>query len=155
MQRPTCLMYNLAGERLRRISLLARRFKIQLVMVQPADYGQPIGTVLGLQERVADAPERPPFDDEMMVMAGFKGPLGASFLNGFRQQGLQPIRLKAMLTETNSQWDAYQLHSELSEEHAYFAKMKKGLHEKQLQEAAENAAAEASRGDASAESDDP
>ena len=147
MQRPTCLMYNLAGERLKRISLLARRFKIQLVMVQPGDYGQPIGTVLGLQERVADAPERPPFDDEMMVMAGFKGPLGASFLNAFRQQGLQPIRLKAMLTETNSQWDAYQLHSELSEEHAYFAKMKKGLHEQRAQEQTNAGQEQAERAD--------
>lgn len=139
MPQAICLIYNITGERLSRIRLIARRFKVQLRPVSPEDYGQPIGALLGRADRMAEAPAVPPFPDEMMVMAGFPGPLTHSFLNAFRQQGLAPVRLKAMLTETNSQWHSGRLHQELSEENEYFARMRKGLHEQQAEAQAEEA----------------
>ncbi|MBQ8953791.1 MAG: DUF3783 domain-containing protein, partial [Clostridia bacterium] len=61
----------------------------------------------------------------MLVMAFFPQGLMQRFLDGFRQAGLPSVRLKAMLTDTNSRWNSCQLRAELLREEAAFRAMKK------------------------------
>lgn len=131
---PSLLVYNLSAERLSRIRLIAGRYGIRLRTVRKTEYGLPLEALLGLAEPPESPAEAVDFEDEMLVMAGFPGHLTHSFLNAFRQYRLPPVRLKAMLTDTNRAWTSAQLHEELNQEAAYFAKMKKGLHQSPSQE---------------------
>ena len=53
-----------------------------------------------------------PVTDEMLVMNGFESGDLNFFLNELRRTGY-PVRLKAVVTETNQFWSAHQLHDTL------------------------------------------
>ena len=78
------------------------------------DFPQPLESVLCLAPR-KDSPEGgEPFSDELLVMAGLSSRQMDSFLQGFRRKKIPPVDLKAVLTATNSHWNAYQLQRELA-----------------------------------------
>ncbi len=55
-----------------------------------------------------------------MLMAFFEKGLLTKFLDGFRERGMPPVPLKAMLTEKNSQWNSMALQAELLDEYERF-----------------------------------
>lgn len=57
------------------------------------------------------------FEDEMLILKGFTGGMLDSFLHGFRKMKIQPVALKAVLTEANCGWNSLELHDELVKEH--------------------------------------
>lgn len=120
MPSPILLCYNLSGTRLPPIRALAESLDIRVQPVPPADFAQPLGALCdGLPRR--DAQEaRAPFADEMMVLCHFPRPLLNALLDGMREAGIAPVSLVAVLTPTNSAWDAYALHAELGREREYF-----------------------------------
>lgn len=123
---PVVLLFNIQGQRLRQIELLAACLGIRARAVAPGDCGRPVGSLCGLEggEEAAQGPWSG-FDEEMLVMAFFPEALMHRFLDGFRQAGLPSVRLKAVLTETNSRWNAGVLRGELLKEEAAFRAMKK------------------------------
>jgi hypothetical protein len=58
----------------------------------------------------------PPLAEEMMVFGGFTQSEVFELLDALRRQGIQPPRLKAMLTPHNAGWDPHRLQRELLEE---------------------------------------
>ena len=54
---------------------------------------------------------------EMLILKGFTGGMLDSFLHGFRKMKIQPVALKAVLTEANCGWNSLELHDELVKEH--------------------------------------
>lgn len=135
MPKPLLIAYNLKGERQGRIRLLASRFGIRYRAVPPGMQDLPLHRLLeeALPEPSGEQ-ETAPFTDELMVMAYLPGHLAGKFLDAFRQQRIPSVRLKAMLTETNSQWTGTQLHEELRQEAEYFSLMKKSLHEEKAKQ---------------------
>ena len=117
--RPTLLCYNLSGERAAKIRFAAMRFSILLRPVAPEEYGRPLGALCGLDgvRPQSKAQQEEPFQEEMLVMAGFPAGLVQQLLQGMRRMKIAPVALKAVLTETNSQWDSYRLYREISAEH--------------------------------------
>ena len=116
MKAPVLLCYHLTGERAAQIRLLAMRYQIRFRPVSPAEYGEPIAALCGLEDKTgAPAPDAD-FPDEMLLLAFFPPALANAFLSAFRKSGVAPVALKAMLTETNSRWDSIALHAELSRE---------------------------------------
>ena len=53
----------------------------------------------------------------MILMSNFTNAMVNSFLQEFRKRGIKPVALKAILTESNAQWNSAQLHTELLREH--------------------------------------
>ena len=53
----------------------------------------------------------------MLILKGFTGGMLDSFLHGFRKMKIQPVALKAVLTEANCGWNSLELHDELVKEH--------------------------------------
>jgi hypothetical protein len=51
------------------------------------------------------------------VLAHFPPELLNRFLYGFRKDGIPPVSLKAILTDTNQSWDSEALHAQIAEEH--------------------------------------
>lgn len=130
---PVLVTYNLQGQRQGRIRLMAARFGIRFYVIMPQHQHIPIGQLLDAQLPEHRPMEEEPFTQEMMVMARFPSHLASRFLDAFRQQRVPSVRLKAMLTETNSQWSGLRLYQELSQEADYFARMGSSLHAQQAQ----------------------
>lgn len=130
MKAPVLLTYNLTGERGRRIRMLAARYKVRIRPVAHEEMGRPIGDLVAKEELPYSAYEDEGFQDEMMIMAHFPSALINRFLDSFRHAGIQPIQLKALMTETNSQWSSAHLHGELKQESAFFGKLRKMAHDK-------------------------
>ncbi|NLX82864.1 MAG: DUF3783 domain-containing protein [Clostridiales bacterium] len=125
MNQAMVLCYNMEGERADQVRALAEALNIQAFLVPREAYLQKIGALCGLFEPTKEAYHGEGFEGEMMLMAFFeKGMLG-QFLDGFREQGLPPVPLKAMLTEKNSQWNSMALQAELLDEYEHFKKMHK------------------------------
>ena len=114
---PSILLYNLNGDKGRRLRLLAMRLRVRLQEVSPAEYGETLAALTGRAERTG-APCDAPFDDEMLVFVDFDNGLLNRFLNETRKAKIPPVALKAVLTPTNMQWNSLQLHEEIGKEHA-------------------------------------
>ena len=120
MNTPTILAINIQPEKLGRLRFLCLRLGIRVQVVEHRAFGCAVGAL-------ADGSATPmrgkwaPFTDEMLVMAYFRPGMLDAFLGGFREMGLAPIALKAMLTETNAGWTLERLHAALREEHEQMA----------------------------------
>ena len=88
MNTPTILLYNLDNPRGAKIRRMC----------------------LSLRLRTALVPR------ELLLIVNCPGPLLDLFLQAFRRQKLAPVRLKAVLTPTNREWDSVALHAELCRE---------------------------------------
>lgn len=104
-------LYNIGGEKLETIRRMALWLGLSPVVVSPAEFGCPLGFLLG-EEGFAPAEASEPFSDEMLVMEALSSPL----LDALRREGV-PVSLKAVVTEQNKAWSAAALCRELRREH--------------------------------------
>ena len=114
---PILLTYHIAPAKLAKIQVLCLRLGIRVRAVPPEEYGVPLAALAGLEDAGTYSVPEETFSDEMLVMANFRPGMMDAFLNGFRQSRIPPVPLKAMLTETNAQWNSVALHSAIAEEH--------------------------------------
>lgn len=124
MNTPTLLSYNLKGDRAQTIRQLAADLGISVRAVEPNEYGQRLRSLLGLTFTGEAAYTGKVFEEEMLVMADFPSALINRFLDAFRQQGIPSVKLKAMLTKTNSEWHSLTLHDVLLKESAAMAQLR-------------------------------
>ena len=125
--KPMILVFNLPEDKLAKLRFTCMRMGIQVKPVEAADYGQSIGTLCGMADRT-DAPvPQETFSEDMLVMSGFTQQLASRFLAALKQ-GRLFIRLKAVVTPTNAQWNPVQLHTELTAEREAIARGKEAEH---------------------------
>lgn len=117
MKPSVMLCYNLQGEKAAQIKLLAMRLRVRIREVAPGEYGETLASLCGMEPTAGTAPAGEPFADEMLVLANFTSAQLNEFLGGFRHAHIQPVSLKAVLTDTNMRWHSQALHRELTEEH--------------------------------------
>ena len=88
-------------------------------VVDRAQYKETIGAIAGVPgySLSGEIYEGEGFEDEMLILKGFTGGMLDSFLHGFRKMKIQPVALKAVLTEANCGWNSLELHDELVKEH--------------------------------------
>ena len=99
MNTPTILLYNLDNPRGAKIRRMCLSLRLRTALVPRESYGLPLGELA--EGAVPETPyDGDGFDDEM----------------AFRRQKLAPVRLKAVLTPTNREWDSVALHAELCRE---------------------------------------
>ena len=117
---PAVLLCNLRDP-VRRVRILdwLDRSGVRAVEPAPTELHHSLGALLGLPGFVR---EPGPwlgrgFDEEVLVMFAFPRPLLHSFLAFFREDGLPPVALKAMITPTNVNWSLLLLRDALKEEH--------------------------------------
>ena len=113
---PTVLLYNLDSEKGRKIKALCLTLRLRARSVAPEDFGRTLTSVLAPENAREPAQEGWPFSDELLVMAGLTSRQMNDLLQGFRRKKIPPVELKAVLTPTNSQWNAFQLREELARE---------------------------------------
>lgn len=112
------LLFNISADKLAKLRFILLRNGIGCRLVSPAEQSQSIGCLAGIDAFPPSPAEGvTAFDDEMLVMCGFSDPQVNTLLAAMRANRLS-IPLKAVLTETNSLWNASALHEELVKEHA-------------------------------------
>ena len=120
MTTPSILAINIQPEKLGRLRFLCLRLGIGVQIVEQRAFGCAVGELVAGGAKPARG-KWAPFTDEMLVMAHFRPGMLDAFLGGFREMGIAPIPLKAMLTETNAAWTLERLHAALREEHEQMA----------------------------------
>lgn len=125
MNSPIVLLYNLNGPNSTKIKLLCVKLGIRVRPVLPVEYGLPLAVLAGKEKAAAAPYNGAGFPDEMLVFVGFSSELLDAFLQGFREDKIPPIRLKAVLTPTNALWNSTMLMEELQQEHAAMEKARK------------------------------
>lgn len=111
--------YNFNSERGRQIRMLCLTLGLKIRVVDRAQYKETIGAIAGVPgySLSGEIYEGEGFEDEMLILKGFTGGMLDSFLHGFRKMKIQPVALKAVLTEANCGWNSLELHDELVKEH--------------------------------------
>lgn len=111
--------YNLNSAKGRQIRMLCLTLGLKIRVVDKAQYEEAIGAIAGvpgyaLKESIYSGEG---FSDEMLVLKGFSEKTLDNFLHGFKKMKIQPVALKAILTEANCDWNSIELHDELVKEH--------------------------------------
>ena len=123
---PQILLYNFQeDERSRLIRRYLAKDGIEIREVQPGEFLHSLGYLFKIPgfEPCPQFNMGKSFTDEMMVMKDFSKQQLNDFLQFFRDNQLEAVSLKAMLTPITVHWNSLQLHSELEAEHQA---MKKG-----------------------------
>ncbi len=134
MNTPILLAYNLKGDRAKAIGQLAIDHGIVMRTVEPKEYGQSLRSLLAPEVPGESADAGEGFKEEMLVMADFPPSLINRFLDAFRQRGIPSVKLKALLTPTNGEWNAVKLHSVLLKESAAMAQLRAQAQAKRAEE---------------------
>lgn len=124
METQSILLYEVPARKEQQIRRLAAGLGIEVHTVSPTDYLHPIGVLLGLPgfQREPRPLSQTPLGREMMLLNGFDDTTLSRFLNRYRQEGIEPIGLKAGVTLHNIFWDSLQLFNELKMEEQMFQK---------------------------------
>lgn len=114
------LLYEFKGIRLGQVQKALEKLPFEIRVVERQEYGMTLGYLAGLEGStvLGNRYEGPGMEQEMVVFAGFVGDDIDKSLKAFRDKGLAGVGLKAVLTETNRNWNSLQLFEELKKEHA-------------------------------------
>ena len=111
--------YNLNSAKGRQIRMLCLKQGLKIRVVDQSQYEEAIGAIAGVPGYVLKEStySGEGFSEEMLILKGFSERMLDSFLHGFRKMKIQPVALKAILTEANCGWNSIELHDELVKEH--------------------------------------
>ena len=113
----TVLIYNCTGPKFSKMRQIFAMLRLLMRPVTPDKYELPLkDLVAGTGESSAQPGDA--FEENMLVFCGLSPALLNQVLEVLRLAELPPIHLKAVLTETNQDWDSRQLYEELKEERA-------------------------------------
>ena len=112
------LAYNFSGERLSGVKLAAVSVKAVTREIAKADYGKKLGCLAGIKgfEDAADT-EHEDFQEELLLMCGLSGEDIEMLIRSLRKYGVGRVALKAILTETNTEWTSCELYRAVKQDH--------------------------------------
>lgn len=121
------LLFHVEPLKAARIESLCGELGIRASRVNPSEYSQKLGCLAGMpgfprEEKDWAGPDLPA---EMMVFSNMEDILDR-FLREYRQAGIPPVALKAVITSHNMFWTAGDLYEELFKEHQFYQKNSRG-----------------------------
>lgn len=118
-------MYNCSGPEFSKLRQIFAMLRLRMRPVEPERYHLPLEQLAeGKGEPAAQPAQAIP--EAMLVFCGLNDALLNQVLEVIRMAKLPPIPLKAVMTETNREWDTRQLHEELLKEREAIAAQKQG-----------------------------
>lgn len=117
---PKVLLFNIDDGKGIKIKNLCRKLYIETQDVEKAQFGHKLGYLLGLSEDPAHTAGED-FDDEMLYLFDIDGGMLNILLSQLRLKKV-PVALKAVKTDTNLGFTAYELFRELSAEREAIAR---------------------------------
>ena len=121
MRSGTILLYNCSGPEYSKLRQIFAMLRLRMRAVTPEQYHITLGELAdGKGEPAEQAGEAIP--ETLLVFCGLNQALLTQVLEVIRVAKIPPIQLKAMLTDTNKDWDTIQLVEELRQEKAELEK---------------------------------
>lgn len=113
------MLFAVPDEQYRAIRKICRRFQINVEKIQRQDYCQPMGVLAGIMgfQRIREVYTGPELTAPMMVFCGVGDTQLDLFLEAYKEEGIEPIGHKAVITATNIRWTPTALSQELDQEH--------------------------------------
>ena len=111
------IAFSVTGSRRAALERVCREEGIRLTLAAPEDRQQTLAALCGMMPKKAAAPQQP-FARELAILCGFDEAGLDGFLAAWKKTGLEPIRLKAVLTPANALWTAERLYREIAAEDA-------------------------------------
>ena len=115
MRSGTILMYNCSGPEFSKLRQIFAMLRLRMRPVSPEQYHLPLEQ-LAQGKGEPSAAKAEPIPEAMLVFCGLNQRLLHQVLEVIRVANLPPIPLKAVLTETNREWDTQALYQELLKE---------------------------------------
>lgn len=122
------LCYNLSGDKGSKLRFAAMRCKIRLREVTAEEYSLPLSALCAGNTDNYEKYSGDELKDEMLVFCDFPEGLVSRFLLEARALHAPSVPLKAILTETNKDWDSVTLMRELQKEHEAMSGGVKSVH---------------------------
>ena len=113
---PTLLTWRLPAKKAAKARMLAMKSGIRVIPIETWQYLQPLGSFTGECGSMESLYDGEGFFEEMLLFAHFPETLLSRFLQSWKSAGLPPVTLKAVLTDTNRDWNSLELHEQLVEE---------------------------------------
>lgn len=110
----TVLMYNCSAPEFSKLKQIFAMLRLRMRVVEPDRYHVPLEELARGKGDPGEAGA--PLPEPMLVFCGLGQALLNQVLEVIRLAKLPPIPLKAVLTETNQDWNTVQLHEELLRE---------------------------------------
>lgn len=121
------LLFHVDGKKASRIQTLCRTLHFQTKIVSGTQYRNSLGYVAGItgippigqddHTGLTDL-SHDPFQKEMLIFSGMTSEELDLFLSSYRESGMEPIALKAVITPDNVFWSIGRLYRELEKEHS-------------------------------------
>ena len=115
MRAGTILLYNCSGPEYSKLRQIFAMLRLRMRGVTPEQYNIPLGDLAeGKGGAATEAGE--PIPETILLFCGLNEALLTQVLEVIRVAKIPPIQMKAVLTETNREWNSYQLIEELRRE---------------------------------------
>ena len=114
------LMFNIEKSKAVKIKMLCRKFFMEDTEVSKEDFGCTISYLLGMSDDRGGA-ENSDFSEEMLYFAGFNRGIFGIFLEQLKRQKAN-VALKAVQTDANVHFTAFELYREISAEREAIAR---------------------------------
>ena len=113
------LLYQIRGEKRKQLKKVCGELGIEITVVSPAEYGEPVGALAGFpgMGKLGRGCTGAGVTGEMLVFAGFDSDSLDEFLDACKAEMIEPTACKAVLTPHNAGWSGEQLYAELVKEH--------------------------------------
>ena len=123
MRSGTVLMYNCSGPEYSKLRQIFAMLRLRMRPVEPERYHVPLGQLAEGKGESGEPTQA--IGESMLVFCGLGQALLNQVLEVIRLAQLPPIPLKAVLTESNKEWDTVQLYEELKKEREAIAASEK------------------------------
>lgn len=112
------LLYTTDNIKYEKISSLCRSLNIGLQKLTQKDIGCTLASISSGSPKQAKDASVPPLysQSELMIFSGLSNDKLDIFLERYKKEGMQPVRLKAIVTPFNCMWSIYDLTKELIKE---------------------------------------
>ena len=113
------LFYQIRGEKRKQLKKVCGELGIEITVVSPAEYGEPVGALTGFpgMKKQGKACTGAGVCGEMLVLAGVDSDALDEFLDACKTAKVAPTACKAVLTPHNAGWSGEKLYEELVQEH--------------------------------------
>ena len=120
----TVLLFNVPKQKTAKIIRAALPLKLRVKTVPKSDFAKTLGELAGVSEETKLAYDGDGISEEMMVLCGFSDNLIDKLFFAMRKTGAGLVKLTAILTETNKNWNVNTLFEELKKESEQMAELK-------------------------------
>ena len=114
MRSGTVLLYNCSAPGFSKLRQIFAMLRLRMRVVTPEQYHISLDELSEGKGEAGEAAQ--PISETMLVFCGLNDALLHQVLEVIRVAKLPPIHLKAVLTETNAQWNSLELYEELCRE---------------------------------------